>query len=210
VRYRQLGDSDLQVSEIGLGTWTTFGGSVDDSVASSIVGAAIEAGINFFDTANVYSEGRSEQVLGEALKGRPRDSFVVATKLWGEMPNGDRGLSRTQVLKQIDDSLGRLQLEHLDLYQCHRYDSAVPLEETMEALTDVVRAGKARYLGFSEWSPEQIQASLDLSREHGWEKFVTCSPSIRCCTATRSRRCSRSAARTGSRRSCGRRSRRAC
>ena len=105
MRYRQLGDSDLQVSEICLGTWTTFGGSLDDDAAIALVDAALEAGVNFFDTANVYSEGRSEEVLGRALAGRPRDSYVVATKVYGEMPNGDRGLSREQVLKQIDDVL---------------------------------------------------------------------------------------------------------
>ena len=137
---------------------------------------AFEAGINFFDTANVYSGGRAEEVLGEALSSRPRDSFLVATKVYFEMPNGDRGLSRAQILKQIDDSLARLQLDYVDLYQCHRYDPQVPLEETMDALTEVVRAGKARYLGFSEWTTEQIQASLDLSHERGFEKFVSSQP----------------------------------
>jgi aryl-alcohol dehydrogenase-like predicted oxidoreductase len=176
VNYRALGDSDLRVSEICLGTWTTFGGSVGDDDAIALVDTAFECGINFFDTANVYSEGRAEEVLGRALANRPRDSYLVATKLMGEMPNGDRGLSRAQVLKQIDDSLRRLQLDYVDLYQCHRYDEDVPLEETMQALDEIVRAGKVRYLGFSEWTPEQIQASLDLSRERGWAKFVSSQP----------------------------------
>ena len=123
MRYRPLGDSDLHVSEICLGTWTTFGGSLEDEAAIALVDAAFDQGINFFDTANVYSEGRSEEVLGRALAGRPRDSFVVATKVYGEMPNGERGLSREQVLKQIDDSLVRLQLDHVDLYQCHSWDA---------------------------------------------------------------------------------------
>jgi aryl-alcohol dehydrogenase-like predicted oxidoreductase len=114
VEYRTLGDSDLRVSEICLGTWTTFGGSLADQDAVALVDAAFDRGINFFNTANVYSQGRSEDVLGRALAGRTRDSYVVATKLDGEMPNGDRGLSRGQVLKQIDDSLGRLQLDHVD------------------------------------------------------------------------------------------------
>jgi 1-deoxyxylulose-5-phosphate synthase len=136
VKYRALGDSGLRVSEICLGTWTTFGGSLADAGAVALVGAAFEQGVNFFDTANVYSQGRSEEVLGCALAGRPRDSFVVATKLYGEMPNGDCGLSREQVLKQIDDSLGRLQLDHVDLYQCHSWDDDVPVEETLGALRE--------------------------------------------------------------------------
>jgi len=176
MRYRQLGDSDLQVSEICLGSWLTYGGGVDDTQAEECVRAAFDAGINFIDTANVYSGGKAEEFLGRVLEGRPRDSYILATKLYGQMPNGDRGLSRAQVLKQIDDSLARLRLEHVDLYQCHRYDEDVPLEETMEALDEIVRAGKVRYIGFSEWSPAQIQASLDLSREHGWAKFVSSQP----------------------------------
>jgi aryl-alcohol dehydrogenase-like predicted oxidoreductase len=176
VRYRQLGDSDLRVSEICLGTWTTFGGSLDEDAAHALVGIAFEAGINFFDTANVYSEGRSEEVLGRALAGRPRDSFVVATKVYGEMPNGDRGLSREQVLKQIDDSLARLQLDHVDLYQCHSWDDDVPVEETLGALTEVVDAGKARFVGVSNWSGEQIRGAVELAREHGFAKIVSSQP----------------------------------
>jgi aryl-alcohol dehydrogenase-like predicted oxidoreductase len=176
VRYRQLGDSDLQVSEICLGTWTTFGGSLDEGAAIALVDAAFDAGINFFDTANVYSEGRSEEVLGRALAGRPRDSFVVATKVWGEMPNGDSGLSREQVLKQIDESLGRLQLDHVDLYQCHSWDPDVPVEETLGALTEVVAAGKARFVGVSNWSGEQIRDAVELARERGFAKIVSSQP----------------------------------
>jgi aryl-alcohol dehydrogenase-like predicted oxidoreductase len=176
VRYRALGDSGLQVSEICLGTWTTFGGSLDESAALGLVDAAFEAGINFFDTANVYSEGRSEEVLGRALAGRSRDSFVVATKVMGEMPNGDRGLSPEQVLKQIDDSLGRLQLDHVDLYQCHSWDDEVPVEETLGALTEVVDAGKTRFVGVSNWSGEQIRGAVDLARERGFAKIVSSQP----------------------------------
>src|SRR5262249_56987001 len=137
------------------------------------VDAAFESGITFFDTANVYSGGRSEEVLGRALASRPRDFYVVATKVYAEMPNGDRGLSRAQILKQIDDSLARLGMDFVDLYQCHRYDYDVPLEETMEALTEVVRAGKARYIGFSEWPPDRIEAALELP---GVERFVSSQP----------------------------------
>ena len=176
MNYRQLGDSDLQVSEICLGTWTTFGGSLDEDAAHAVVDAAFDSGINFFDTANVYSEGRSEEVLGRALGGRSRDSFVVATKVFGEMPDGDRGLSREQVLKQIDESLRRLQLEHVDLYQCHSWDEDVPLEETLGALTEVVDAGKVRFVGISNWSAEQIRRAVDLAREHGYAKIVSSQP----------------------------------
>jgi aryl-alcohol dehydrogenase-like predicted oxidoreductase len=176
VEHRQLGDSDLRVSEICLGTWTTFGGSLDDDDAIALVDAAFEQGINFFDTANVYSQGRSEEVLGRALARRPRDSYVVATKVYGEMPNGDRGLSREQVLKQIDDSLGRLQLDHVDLYQCHSWDEDVPVEETLGALTEVVDAGKARFVGVSNWSGEQIRDAVELARERGFAKIVSSQP----------------------------------
>ncbi len=164
MRYRQLGDSDLEVSEIGLGSWLTYGGSVERGRAQACVDRAFELGINFLDTANVYARGGAEELLGEALASRPRESYVLATKLY--FPMGplrmNRGLSRKQVLKQIDDSLARLRTDHVDLYQCHRYDEETPLEETMEALTEVVRAGKARYLGFSEWTAPQIKAALEL------------------------------------------------
>lgn len=176
MRLRQLGDSDLRVSEICLGTWTTFGGSLDEDAALALVDAAFESGVNFFDTANIYSEGRSEEVLGRALAGRPRDSYIVATKVFGEMPNGDRGLSHEQVLKQIDGSLGRLQLDHVDLYQCHSWDDDVPVEETLGALTEVVEAGKARFLGISNWSGEQIRNAVALAREHGYAKIVSSQP----------------------------------
>src|SRR5438128_6891136 len=173
MRYRRLGSSDLEISEISLGSWLTYGGGVAREQAEACVARAFEVGINFFDTANVYSRGGAEAFLGEVLAGRPRDSYVLATKLYFPM-NGDRGLSREQVHKQIDLSLGRLRTDHVDLYQCHRYDKETPLEETMEALTEVVRAGKARYIGFSEWRADQIQAALDLVPRV--EKFVSSQP----------------------------------
>src|ERR1051326_3802961 len=160
MRYRQLGSSDLQVSEISLGSWLTYGGGVDGSQAEACVAKAFEVGINFIDTANVYSGGGAEEFLGEVLAGRPRDSYVLATKLYFPMTDTDRGLSREQMSKQIDASLGRLRTDHVDLYQCHRYDWDTPLEETMEALSQVVRQGKARYLGFSEWAVEKIEEGL--------------------------------------------------
>jgi 1-deoxyxylulose-5-phosphate synthase len=173
MRYRRLGSSDLEVSEISLGSWLTFGVGVEREMARACVDRAFELGINFIDTANVYGRGAAEEFLGEALADRPRDSYVLATKLYFPMSDTDKGLSRAQVEKQIDASLARLRVEYVDLYQCHRYDENTPLEETMEALTEVVRSGKARYLGFSEWTAEQIQAALDLP---GVEKFVSSQP----------------------------------
>jgi aryl-alcohol dehydrogenase-like predicted oxidoreductase len=178
MRYRQLGDSDLNVSEISLGSWLTYGGGVGDESARACVDEAFEVGINFIDTANVYARGAAEDFLGDALQNRPRDSYVLATKLYFPMDDTgvNQGLSKAQVEKQIDDSLRRLRTDFVDLYQCHRYDNNTPLEETMAALTEVVNSGKARYIGFSEWSAAQIQAALDLSREKGYAKFVSSQP----------------------------------
>jgi aryl-alcohol dehydrogenase-like predicted oxidoreductase len=173
MQYRQLGSSDLRVSEISLGSWLTYGGGVERERAEACVAKAFEVGINFIDTANVYAGGKAEEFLGEALAGRPRESYVLATKLFFRMPNGDQGLSRAQVLKQIDASLARLRTDYVDLYQCHRYDWKTPLEETMDALTEVVRSGKARYLGFSEWPADRIQAALELPDV---ETFVSSQP----------------------------------
>jgi aryl-alcohol dehydrogenase-like predicted oxidoreductase len=178
MKFRRIGDSDLTVSEISLGSWLTYGGGVGDAAARACVDAAFDAGINFIDTANVYARGGAESLLGDVLSGRPRDSYVLATKLYFPMDDSgeNQGLSAAQVHRQIDQSLQRLQTDHVDLYQCHRYDAATPLEETMEALNDVVVNGKARYIGFSEWTARQVQASLDVSREHGWAKFVSSQP----------------------------------
>ncbi|MEX2612828.1 MAG: aldo/keto reductase family protein [Gaiellaceae bacterium] len=173
MRYRQLGSSDLVVSEISLGTWLTYGVGVETATARACLDRAFELGINFVDTANVYGRGAAEEFLGDALAGRERSSYVLATKLFFPMTDEDRGLSAAQVRKQIDDSLRRLRTDYVDLYQCHRYDSATPLEETMEALTEVVRQGKARYLGFSEWTADQIRAALKLP---GVERFVSSQP----------------------------------
>src|SRR5919202_2943341 len=172
MRYRRLGNSDLEVSEISLGSWLTYGGGVERERAEACVAKAFEVGINFIDTANVYARGAAESFLGEVLAGRPRDSYVLGTKLYFPM-NGDRGLSREQIFKQLDLSLLRLKTDYVDLYQCHRYDFDTPLEETMAALTEVVRRGKVRYLGFSEWQPDRIQASLALP---GVERFVSSQP----------------------------------
>lgn len=160
MRYRQLGSSDLQVSEISLGSWLTYGVGVEADNAAACVHRALDLGINLIDTANVYGRGAAETVLGETLAGVPRDRYVLATKLFGDMGGGDKGLSRAQVFKQIDASLKRLKVDHVDLYQCHRYDPETPIEETLEALSEIVRQGKARYIGFSEWSPQNIQDAL--------------------------------------------------
>jgi aryl-alcohol dehydrogenase-like predicted oxidoreductase len=173
MKYRKLGASELSVSEISLGSWLTYGVGVERDRAKACVDKAFDLGINFIDTANVYGRGAAETFLGEALAGRRRDSYVLATKVFFPMSATDRGLSRTQIRKQIDASLERLRVDHVDLYQCHRYDTATPLEETMEALSEVVRQGKARYIGFSEWSPQQIEAAFALP---GVERFVSSQP----------------------------------
>src|SRR4051794_37474144 len=176
MRYRQLGDSDLQVSEIGLGSWLTYSGGVGREQTEACTRAAFAAGINFFDTANVYGRGAAEEAWGEILSEYDRDSYVLATKVYFPMSQTDRGLSAQQIHKQIDASLQRLRTDHVELYQCHRYDEDTPLEETVRALDEVVGQGKARYWGFSEWSAEQIDAALALAREHGWAKPVSSQP----------------------------------
>jgi aryl-alcohol dehydrogenase-like predicted oxidoreductase len=173
MRYRRLGSSDLTVSAISLGSWLTFGVGVEADRARAVVERAFDLGINFIDTANVYGRGAAEEFLGAVLKDRPRDSYVLATKVFFPMSDSDRGLSRAQIEKQLDASLKRLRTDHVDLYQCHRYDWDTPLEETMAALTRAVESGKTRYIGFSEWPAERIQAALDLG---GVAKFVSSQP----------------------------------
>jgi aryl-alcohol dehydrogenase-like predicted oxidoreductase len=175
MRFRKLGSSDLEVSEISLGSWLTYSGGVAFDQTRACTDAAFEAGINFFDTANVYGRGAAESAWGEILSARPRESYVLATKVWGQMSDdpADRGLSAAQIAKQIDASLERLQTDHVDLYQAHRPDPDVAIEETIEALQQVVASGKARYLGFSEWTAEQIQAAIDIA---GPDLFVSSQP----------------------------------
>jgi aryl-alcohol dehydrogenase-like predicted oxidoreductase len=168
MKLRRLGSSDLEVSEISLGSWLTYSGGVEREQARACVDAAFDAGINFIDTANVYGRGAAEEVLGEVLSGRERSSYVLATKAYFPMSASDSGLSAAQIHKQIDASLKRLRTDHVDLYQCHRYDDQTPLAETMAALTEVVRAGKARYIGFSEWPAERIEQSLALADVERW------------------------------------------
>jgi aryl-alcohol dehydrogenase-like predicted oxidoreductase len=173
MEYRRLGRSDLHVSEISLGSWLTFGAGLEAERAAGCIRRALDVGINLFDTANVYGRGGAESFLGDVLHDVPRSSYILATKAFFPMSDQDRGLSAAQIRKQCDASLQRLRTDYVDLYQCHRYDRDTPLEETMEALTELVGQGKARYIGFSEWSPEQIRAALALP---GVERFVSSQP----------------------------------
>ena len=167
MEYRHLGTSGLVISEIAYGNWITHGSQVEEDAARACVDAALDAGITTFDTADVYANGAAEEVMGRALKGRRRDGLEIFTKVYWPTGNGrnDRGLSRKHISTSINDSLRRLQTDYVDLYQAHRYDHDTPLEETMEAFADVVRSGKALYIGVSEWTADQIRAAHALARE---------------------------------------------
>ena len=164
--YRYLGNSGLQISEITYGNWLTHGSQVENDVATQCVQAALDNGITSFDTADVYANGAAETVLGEALKGERRESLEIFTKVFwpvGPGSKNDQGLSRKHIMEGINGSLRRLQTDYVDLYQAHRYDIFTPLEETMQAFADVVRAGKALYIGVSEWTADQIRAAHELA-----------------------------------------------
>ncbi|OPC83224.1 aldo/keto reductase [Embleya scabrispora] len=165
--FRHLGRSGLVISEIAYGNWLTHGSQVEEDAALACVRAALDCGITTFDTADVYAETRAESVLGRALKGERREGLEIFTKVyWPTGPGrNDRGLSRKHILEAIDGSLSRLGTDYVDLYQAHRFDYSTPLEETMSAFADVVRAGKALYIGVSEWNAEQIRAAAELARE---------------------------------------------
>jgi aryl-alcohol dehydrogenase-like predicted oxidoreductase len=170
MEFRHLGDSGLKISEITYGNWLTHASQVENDVATQCVRAALDAGISTFDTADAYANTAAEQVLGDALAGERRESLEIFTKVyWPTGPRGhnDVGLSRKHVLESIDGSLRRLGTDYVDLYQAHRYDHETPLEETMQAFADVVRAGKALYVGVSEWTAEQIRAGHELAVQHG-------------------------------------------
>jgi len=173
MRYRKLGDSDIEVSEISLGSWLTYGEGVERDQTEACTRAAFDAGITLFDTSNAYGRGTAETAWGEILSDYDRDSYVLATKLFFPMTETDRGLSREQIHKQLDFSLERLRTDYVDLYQCHRPDPETPIEETMEGLTEVCEAGKVREIGFSEWTVEQIRAALEVP---GAKKFVSSQP----------------------------------
>ncbi|HEX5334065.1 MAG TPA: aldo/keto reductase family protein [Cellulomonas sp.] len=172
VNYRFLGNSGLKISEITYGNWLTHGSQVENDTAVECVHAALDVGITTFDTADVYANTKAESVLGEALKGQRRQSLEIFTKVyWPTGPGGanDSGLSRKHILESIDGSLERLQTDYVDLYQAHRYDHSTPLEETMQAFADIVRAGKALYIGVSEWTADQIRAGHALAGDLGFQ-----------------------------------------
>ena len=170
MEFRYLGNSGLKVSSITYGNWLTHGSQVENDVAAQCVRAALDAGITTFDTADVYADGKAESVLGDALKGERRESLEIFTKVyWPTGPRGhnDVGLSRKHIAESINSSLRRLQTDYVDLYQAHRFDTRTPLEETMQAFAQVVRQGKALYIGVSEWTAEQIRAGHALATELG-------------------------------------------
>jgi len=170
LQYRRLGQAGVRLSAVGLGSWLTYGGSVEEATARRCIERALDLGVNFIDTANVYGRGRAEEVVGRALAAHPRESYVLATKVYfpmGEGPN-DRGLSRKHVFEQCHLSLRRLGIEHIDLYQCHRWDEGTPLEETCGIMDDLARQGKILYWGVSEWPAAGIREAFELCRERGW------------------------------------------
>ena len=177
MQYRRLGQGPLEVSELSFGTWLTVAGGIARQQAIRCIHAALDHGINLFDTANQYGAGEAERVLGEALRGAPRHRCLIATKLYfpvGDDP--DHGLSAAQIEKQLDRSLERLGVETIDLYQCHRFDKQTPLEETLAALHRAVQSGKVRAIGFSEWTAEQIDAAAAIASAAGLVPFSSSQP----------------------------------
>jgi aryl-alcohol dehydrogenase-like predicted oxidoreductase len=177
VQYRRLGHGPLEVSELSFGTWLTVAGGIGREQAIRCIHAALDHGITLFDTANQYGAGEAERVLGEALRGFPRDRYMIATKLYfpvGDEP--DHGLSAAQIEKQLDRSLQRLDVDTIDLYQCHRFDKDTPLNETLAALDRAVKSGKVRAIGFSEWTAEQIDAATAIAGEGGLIPFSSSQP----------------------------------
>lgn len=178
MKFRQLGGSGLKVSEISLGSWLTYGGYVENENAIKAIETAYDSGINFFDTANVYEKGAAESLLGETLRAYPRESYVLATKVFGAMGDGvnDRGLSRKHITEQCHASLKRLGTEYVDIYYCHRFDSDTPLHETLRALDDLVRQGKVLYIGISEWTAAQMAEALAIADRYLLDRIVVNQP----------------------------------
>ncbi|MBD2870574.1 aldo/keto reductase family protein [Paenibacillus arenilitoris] len=178
MKYRKLGKSGLKVSEISLGSWLTYGGYVERENAVKAIQAAYGLGINFFDTANVYERGEAEKLMGETLKAFPRESYVLATKVFGQMGDGpnDRGLSRKHIMEQCHASLQRLGADYVDLYYCHRHDPNTPLEETLRALDDLVRQGKVLYVGVSEWTASQMAEAHAIADRYLLDRIVANQP----------------------------------
>jgi voltage-dependent potassium channel beta subunit len=178
MEYRRLGSSGMKVSEIALGNWITHGGQVGDDAARACVEAALDSGITFFDTADIYERGAAETVLGDILKDVRRSSYVLATKVFWPMADGpnDRGLSRKHIMESCNASLKRLRTDYVDLYQAHRFDQETPLHETIRAFDDLVRAGKALYIGISEWNAGQISSALKIADDMGFDRLVSSQP----------------------------------
>ncbi|MEK5033524.1 aldo/keto reductase family protein [Paenibacillus sp. FSL R7-0302] len=178
MKYRRLGGTGLKVSEISLGSWLTYGGYVEQDNAVKAIETAYSLGINFFDTANVYEKGAAEKVLGATLSSYPRESYVLATKVFGVMGDGpnDRGLSRKHITEQCHASLKRLGAEYVDLLYCHRYDPETPIQETLRALDDLVRQGKVLYVGVSEWTAAQMTEALAVADRYLLDHIVVNQP----------------------------------
>lgn len=178
MQYRRLGNTGLKVSEVSLGSWLTYGNAVEKETAIQTIDYAYEHGVNFFDTANVYARGEAEKVVGEALRKYPRESYVLATKVFGNMGDGpnDRGLSRKHIMEQAHASLQRLGLDYIDLYYCHRYDQEAPLEETLRALDDLVRSGKVLYIGVSNWTAAQLEEAARVADKYLLDRIVAHQP----------------------------------
>ncbi|KGE16255.1 aldo/keto reductase family protein [Paenibacillus wynnii] len=178
MKFRRLGQSGVKVSEISLGSWLTYGGYVENENAVKAIETAYDLGVNFFDTANVYEKGAAEKVLGETLKAYSRESYVLATKVFGVMGEGpnDRGLSRKHITEQCHASLKRLGTEYVDILYCHRFDPETPLEETLRALDDLVRQGKVFYIGVSEWTAAQMTEALSIADRYLLDKIVVNQP----------------------------------
>ena len=178
MEYRRLGSSGMYVSEISYGIWFTHGSQVEQDAAIKCVKTALDVGITTFDTADVYAATRAETVLGKALKGVRRESYELFTKVYGGTGPGknDRGLSRKHIMESAHASLKRLQTDHIDLYQMHRFDFESPLDESLQAFDDLVRQGKVNYIGFSEWDSSQIGQALDIQKKYNWTRFVSSQP----------------------------------
>ena len=212
MEFRYLGNSGLKITEITYGNWITHGSQVENDAATPCVHAALDEGISTFDTADVYANTAAEAVLGEALKGERREGLEIFTKVyWPTGPKGknDPGLSRKHIMESINGSLQRLQTDYVDLYQAHRYDEETPLEETMQAFADIVRQGKALYIGVSEWTADQIRAGVALSKELGFQ-LISSQPQYSMLWRVIEDEVVPTSRSSASRRSCGPRSRRAC
>ncbi|MDC3417397.1 aldo/keto reductase family protein [Aquibacillus salsiterrae] len=178
MKYRRLGKSGLKVSEISLGSWLTYGKSVEDNTATKTIHKAYELGINFFDSANVYERGEGERVMSTALKEYPRESYVITTKAFWPMGDGpnDRGLSRKHVTEQLHNSLKRMNLDYVDVFYCHRYDPETPVDETLRAIDDLIRQGKILYAGVSEWTAAQIEEAIGVADKYLLDHIVVNQP----------------------------------